>query len=372
MARKNIKKPSFILGCTQALTSPAILFYALFWLMVLLVLGTVAQRYIGLYRAQHLFFSSFITWFGIFPLPGGYTTLALISANLCAKLFLDSVWNRQKAGIIITHMGALLLLAGGLISSLFAQEGNMVLLPGESRNVIADYHQRELAVTLEGKTLLAVPYQQLKPGFVIQNSALPFTIRIQDLCYNCRPEKREVAEGFRNVAAKVKLADAPHEKEDEGNQSGVTFSVEGAGGEQDGIHLSFEPMPHHPTIEANGKTYTILMRRALTPLPFTIQLLDFRKEVYPGTDKARSYESTVKLTDGAREWRSTIRMNHPLRYKGYTFYQSSFLDNGEKQASVLAAVKNNGRMFPYISSAMMCAGMLLHLVLRRKSKKGRG
>ena len=57
-------------------------------------------------------------------------------------------------------------------------------------------------------------------------------------------------------------------------------------------------------------------------------------------------------------------MNAPLRHKGYTLYQASYaeLDNG-KEATVLAVVKNSGRLFPYISSIIMAVGLLVHLFI---------
>ena len=59
-----------------------------------------------------------------------------------------------------------------------------------------------------------------------------------------------------------------------------------------------------------------------------------------------------------------IKMNEPLRYKGYTFYQASFIEGKLKDTSVLAVVKNYGRLFPYISSIIMCFGLLVHMILK--------
>lgn len=81
---------------------------------------------------------------------------------------------------------------------------------------------------------------------------------------------------------------------------------------------------------------------------------------------AQEYESIVTIMDGEIEWQSPIRMNEPLRYKGYTLYQSSFITVGEEQLSVLAVVENAGRVFPYISSIVMCIGLLIHLFVRRR------
>ena len=57
-------------------------------------------------------------------------------------------------------------------------------------------------------------------------------------------------------------------------------------------------------------------------------------------------------------------MNEPLRHKGYTFYQASFIDGELIQTTVLAAVKNYGRLFPYISTIVMCIGLLFHMIYK--------
>ena len=56
-------------------------------------------------------------------------------------------------------------------------------------------------------------------------------------------------------------------------------------------------------------------------------------------------------------------MNEPLRYKGYTLYQSSFIQGGGKETTVLSVVHNMGRMFPYISSIIICIGIVVHLLI---------
>ena len=56
-------------------------------------------------------------------------------------------------------------------------------------------------------------------------------------------------------------------------------------------------------------------------------------------------------------------MNEPLRHKGYTFFQASFIDDSEVETTVLATVKNYGRLFPYISSIIMSIGLLIHLLV---------
>lgn len=63
-------------------------------------------------------------------------------------------------------------------------------------------------------------------------------------------------------------------------------------------------------------------------LPFTIEVKDFRMEHYQ-TGQPKSYETDLVIRDDSSEpLEAIISVNHPLFYKGYTIYQSSFEDGG--------------------------------------------
>ncbi len=65
------------------------------------------------------------------------------------------------------------------------------------------------------------------------------------------------------------------------------------------------------------------------PLPFRIELEDFRIEHYE-SGMPKSFESDLVIHDEELDQplRQTIAVNHPLIYKGYAIYQSSFADGG--------------------------------------------
>ena len=86
--------------------------------------------------------------------------------------------------------------------------------------------------------------------------------------------------------------------------------------------------------------------------------------MHPGTGIAKSFSSDVNLIENGIAKRILIQMNNPLRYNGYTFYQSSFIEGPNGETTVLAVVKNYGRLFPYISSIIMCVGLLIHLIMK--------
>lgn len=347
-------------------TRPAILFWALPGLMALLVAGTLAQHEMGLYEAERLYFASLFVWVGPIPLPGMYSFLALIAAALTTKLILKSPWHKANAGILITHLGALLMLFGGLLTAFTGEEGFLALREGEQGNLVTDYHARELAIVKAGKVLLRLPQEALHKGQQIVDPSLPFTITIAETCRNCLPKPQEGESKNRfGLASKVTIEPVALEKEDEANLFGALLDIKGAGVAADGEYLAFEMVPRPARVEIEGESYEIAARKIARTLPFTVQLNHFRKITYPGTDTAREYESEVTLIDGQRHWDAAIRMNEPLRYRGYTLYQSSFLQTEAGEVSVLAVVKNAGRVFPYLAGITLCLGLIIHLLLRR-------
>jgi len=346
---------------------PEIFFYLLIWLMVLLMTGTIAEKYIGLYLSQKTYFSSFIIWIGGFlPVPGGYTTLALIFVSLLSKLIIEN-WTKQKLGTLIIHWGALLLLLGGFLTAAFSSEGSMLIEEGASSNYISAYHQHELAITDTTTNKDIVFGQDQIAADQTLSSSLPFTVTIESVCENCTITQRAepITDGSTHgMLVANDMQPAPPSPDEAQNHIGMIFHVNGADKKTDGHYAIFEDMPIEQHLDAGGKKYLIELRRQRTPLPFEVKLIKFEKQMYPGTDKPRSFQSEVILKDGNLKWHSLISMNNPLRYKGYTFYQSSFIDGENTQTTVLAVVKNIGATFPYISSITMCIGLLIHMFLR--------
>jgi hypothetical protein len=125
------------------------------------------------------------------------------------------------------------------------------------------------------------------------------------------------------------------------------------------VHIA-DPQP----VTIDGKEYQIELRFKRTYKPYTVQLIDFKHDLFIGTDKPRNFSSLVRLTDPERnvDRQVLIYMNHPLRYQGETFYQASFKpgDGG----TVLQVVRNPGWLLPYIACSMVTVGVLLHFGIR--------
>ncbi len=348
------------------LSGPKLLHFVLPVLMAYIVAGTVAQKYLGLYEATKIFFASYIIWIGPVPLPGMPVLIAIIATNLLFKLLFKSPWHIRSAGIIITHIGAIALLLGGLLTAFFSHEGYIALGEGETKSVVSDYHAREFAILdRDGKAFALLDHKDIAPNETLNFDNAPFSLKIHETCQNCAITPRENAtENHQSMAQHMQLSDAPLRINNEDNMAGMTFEI--IHDEIKDIFVVLEDVPQLPRITIDDTEYTFVLRRQNRALPFSIELIDFEKESYKGTDMAKSYQSTVRIIDGDLQWDSTISMNAPLRYKGYTFFQSSFFNTPSGEVSVLAVVWNVGRVFPYISGIVMGLGLILHLFMRRR------
>lgn len=353
---------SLIKKISEFSASPTLLHYTLPFIIIYLIAGTLAQKYIGLYDATKIFFANPTLWAGPIPLPGFPILIGLIFVNLAGKLIFKSPWTLSNAGNIITHIGAMLLLLGGLFTALFSTEGYLDVMEGQKKSFVSDYHLRELTVqNQDGKVIKALAHKSLHKGQIIAITGTNLNIEIMETCRNCKITARENADDtFKSMAQHMQITESAARKLDEENLAGVTVRV------MDEVHTILEDIPEIPVVTDKNNTYRILLGRQKRQLPFTIELINFEKDEYQGTEMAKAYSSRVRIHDNDTQWESVISMNAPLRYKGYTFFQSSFAQTPSGEMSVLAVVWNVGRAFPYISGMLMCLGMLLHLFIRAR------
>lgn len=373
-----MKFSRFRLGSlSQRLSAADIVFYLMPAIMAVLVAGTLAQADLGLYAAQKKYFSSFVFFWGVVPLPGGFLLLSALSACLVLKFVFHSEWSLRKSGIILAHLGALVLLLGGLFTALSAREGYMVIPEGGDSPFVYDYHARELLVFRNDQLAHTVPFERIEAA-LSRPADLPLGIVVRNSCANCEIKKRaEFEQDFaentdlQSFAQFMALTPKPPDKNAEANLSGFSFTMRGLGEGQDGLYIAFEAMPKPIEVTQGGANYKLIFGKAQRRLPFSIRLLDFEKQNYPGMTMAKGYSSAVEILDGTGQWHALISMNAPLRYKGYTFYQSSFDQGAAGETTVLSVVENKGRLFPYIGTFIIALGLLLHVLIafRGRAKK---
>ncbi|MBA2434995.1 MAG: cytochrome c biogenesis protein ResB [Verrucomicrobiota bacterium] len=344
--------------------------------MLLVFLGTLAQVHLGIHAVQERYFQSLIVFWSppgaswkIPILPGGYLLGTVLLVNLIAAHGVRFQLTKKKLGIILLHFGVILLLIGQLLTGLFARETQMRIDEGQTAGYSEAPREVELAVIDRTDPnfdqVVAIPESILTRGGTIQNPTLPFTLNIRKFMGNTHLAMRsQMPEGRPSLATagfgpKIVAEEAPRTvKDDERDLSAAYVEVNGVQGSL-GTWLVSNAIPNTQPVTVDGHTYELVMRQRRFYKQFALTLLDFAHDRYAGTDIPKNFSSRVRLLDPERnENREVlISMNDPLRYRGFTFYQSGF-DNDDK-TTILQVVKNPAMLLPYIACGLVAAGLLV-------------
>ncbi|MEJ6570351.1 MAG: cytochrome c biogenesis protein ResB [Akkermansiaceae bacterium] len=368
-----MSKPHPVLRPLKPLASAAIFYYATLWLVVLVVVGTLNQKYFGLHYSLEKYFSA---WF-IQPmdmpiwLPAGRLTMTVILVGLTSKLLVGSKWKAKNIGINITHVGVFLLMIGSVITAYTTTEGHISIREGAESSTFQNSHDVEIAVTdrsdaeYDNTTTFTQGFFHSDQTF--SDDAVPLSFKVINFYKNCSPVARGDSDSsaqLKGRAANIKLKELPGDNKDQ-NMRGVEVEISGLSADQNGTYVFIahpEWKPAELTAD-NGKTYEISLRAKHHQLPFSIYLKDFEKLDHAGTSMARAYSSKVKVTQDESTEDIKIYMNHPLRRNNYTLYQASFSQRGI-ETTVLQVVYNRGQLMPYISVVVIFIGLLVHCILQ--------
>ncbi len=299
--------------------------------MALIFAGTLAQVHLGIHEAQQRYFQSIFVWwppegrgFRIPIFPGGHLIGAVLLVNLIAAHIKRFRWTWRKLGIHLTHAGLIIMLAGGLFTDLFAVESHMRLTNGDTKNYSEDMRDTELAVI------------DTSGDDLDQVTAIPESV----LRHNRVIDERDVPSAAVEILPK------------DGGSLGTWLVSDALGAPQ--------------TFACGGRTWMITLRPARYYKPYSVTLQKFTHEKYAGTEIPKNFSSKVTLVDPERSVGRDvlIYMNHPLRYRGETFYQAGF--QPDDSATILQVVHNPSFIAPYLACVIVAAGLLVqfgfHLV----------
>jgi hypothetical protein len=343
--------------------------------MVLIFAGTLAQVHLGIHEAQQRYFQSFFVWWPpesrglrIPVFPGGHLIGAVLLVNLVAAHAKRFRWAWPKLGIHLTHAGLIIMLAGGLFTDLFAVESQMRLGVGDTKNYSEDARRRELAVndtTDNGSDqVTAIPDNILRQGRTVDPPSLPFRIVVRSFYQNSR--LRILSEAGKGAQIVVQSAARATGVDEHDVTSAAIEIIPKHSGTSLGTWLVSDALSAPQTFSCDGRSWMIALRRMRYYKPYSVTLQKFTHERYAGTEIPKNFSSRVSLADPERVVNRDvlIYMNHPLRYRGETFYQAGF--EKDDQATILQVVHNPSFIAPYVACVIVATGLLLqfgyHLV----------
>ncbi len=377
-------------GFVDLITSLKLTIACLAAAMALIFAGTLAQVHLGIHEAQQRYFQSLFVWWppnsrGFkFPIfPGGHLIGAILLINLIAAHAKRFRWTWRKLGIHLTHAGLIIMLAGGLFTDLFAVESHMRLTNGETKNYSEQSRLDELAVIdttdPELDQVTAIPEAVLRRKQIIEHPSLPFQLVVRNFFQNSRLEMVSQAKSRaqpianQGPGAQIVVESAPPSTGvDDRNVVSATVEIvpidfaTGTTAAPLGTWLVSDALGAPQTFSCAGRTWQLVMRPARYYKPYSVTLQKFTHEKYAGTEIPKNFASRITLIDPERAVNRNvlIYMNHPLRYRGETFYQAGFQQ--DDSASILQVVHNPSFLAPYIACVIVAAGLLVqfgyHLV----------
>jgi len=290
----------------------------------------------------------------------------------------------RRAGIVLLHAGIGLLMFNELLVYAAHDESQMRIQEGQTVSFVEDIRADELAVVDRSFTdttdqVTAVPGNMLRRSAAknaepIVADHLPFDIRVRQYLPNAN--LRQVKSGKTNLATAGSGAAgwvAEEIPQGVGTDKDVTADypaayvefIDRSTGKSLGTYMLSTLLAfnnHAERIQLGNKQYDLYLRFKRNYRPYSIRLLDVRKDDYVGTNTPRNYSSEISLVDPSRNTDRTvrIRMNNPLRYAGETFYQQTYMKDPQtgREASTLQVVRNTGWMIPYVSCMIVGFGMV--------------
>ncbi len=364
------------------LSSLKLALIGLLGLFIIVLWGTFVQIDLGIFYTQKKYFQSLVifhTFSNGIKIPiffGGVVWGALLTIGLMTTLITRIKWKLKNAGLILIHLGLIALLLGSFLTGKLAQESQLILREGETKNYSINRNQPELLIRLPQENNLATewvfPYHLLKPGAHLQIPGY-LDIHIKSFYLNSAIKRSIIPNSQLNGFGKhFNVIPIPLNNKTEGNNTiSMIISIYSTNNTLLGNWVVTQGIDADQIVSVQEKSIYIKLRDQRIYTPYTITLQDFSHDVYPGTTVPKNFSSLVTIdhpkTNENRD--VLIYMNHPLRYAGNTYFQASF---GEKnQLSVLQVVENPVWLFPYFSSLIIALGLFLQFLISFSRFKGK-
>lgn len=338
-----------------------------------------AQRNVGQVLAHHVPLLALVfvaTWVAVrSPFVGMGFFIALLALDMWVSRAgpLKDTYTGKKLGINFTHIGVVMLLFGQLATDQLAVESHLTFREGDKRSWSEKHRESELVflkdLDADQERVVAVPESLLARKGELRDEKLPFVVRVQQYAPNS--QLRDYAPmvdtnppaATRGTGMKATVEPLPQANDDKRRNLPYAVVELLQGSTSLGTWL-VNVLLDAQEVKVGGDTWRIALRPERIYRDFSLTLLDFTHDVYPGTEKPRDFRARVRLEDPkSRENREVdIFMNNPLRYAGETFYQSSF-DERDPRVTTLQVVRNPSWLTPYFGCGAVGYGLARHFLL---------
>ena len=318
-------------------------------------------------------------------LPGGYYVCALLLVNMTLGGILRIRKGWKQAGNLIAHFGIVFMLVAGGVAHHYEERGNMAVGEGETSNVAQDYFEYVVEVSeikngeqgeihvIRGENLTDLEAGKSR---IFDFEGVPFGLEISGYLKNAQPvaafefapkEKQLVTDGYY-------LLERDSEVETERNMAGAYGRLVYKDGTKSPPFILAGASYYPFSVREGDRVFSINMTKRSWVMPFDVTLDKFTAQFHPGTSRPAKFVSDIRRIENGQESAMTIRMNEPMRYEGFTFFQASYGPSdakpGDPMYSVFEVVKNPADKWPEWSLYGVAFGMLVTFLTKLGSHLG--
>ena len=299
-------------------------------------------------KTTEIFYRLYLT--SIFTSPWFLILILLLGVNVVGCFIKSLREEKRSLGFMLVHAGLILLMAGGAISAIGRVQGEIILKEGEKASAITigkktlplgfeirlkDFELQKYESQTE-KLFILIPGRKEPSDFAFRMNmwtAIPGT------AYQFRVE-RYVADFRLDMATKTVFSAS-----EEANNPAVLIHIKGEKGDYtEWVFAQFANF-HGPSDH-----------------PFQLKY-----QWAPSIPKA--FISRVEILESEKiVLAKEIKVNQPLRYKGFSIYQASY-DSQEAKWTGLEVVKDPGTGLVYGSIVMILVGLILNIYVGPFMKK---
>lgn len=308
----------------------------------------------------------------------------------------------KQGGNMLLHLGVGLLMVGQFAFGDRQLEQRLTLVEGQSSNALVNLDEIEMTFIQKADgedTVTAIPGSRLMSAFLdkslISDASLPVDVRVVDFIENCKMARtNDKNRATKGIGKQIQAAKLPKSG---GTDSAVNVPaiyvelLDKTSNESLGVHMLTQWVSDRAlllpgenatnefdSLSVGEADYKLGLQYHREVKPYWVHLEDVQRINYSGTETPRDYSSFIRIidTETGDDRHERVWMNNPLRYRGETFFQSSYdvLPSG-KELTSLQVVRNSGWLIPYLACSITALGLLVHFLgtlsrfLRRRERE---
>lgn len=245
------------------------------------------------------------------------------------------LWKQQKYGTLLLHYGFVVILIGAITTHIFGSESMLNVREGEKNNLSLS---SDTYITIEvkhGDNKQKIVEKAIYGELVKHKFSHIFDIEGKPLLVEYRSYMGSSTGGLLNIEILY-------------NQERQKLSIEGG-------KYQFQPAM---SVTIDNIDISVSYGSQIVELPFSVELVDFNLERYPGSSSPSSYSSDVIIDYKGEHKETKIFMNNIAYVGSYRIYQTSY-DKDEKGTILTVNHDLIGTIISYLGYIMMALGFIL-------------